>query len=108
MPDKPLIQLDHINIPASKPEWLAQWYADNFGFIASKGFVSGPGTLLVFEDGSPVDYRGKVHFGFRCSSREKVQVWAEEFEASLVENENYSGFQTNDPEGNLFEVYWEE
>lgn len=108
MSDKPLIQLDHINIPASKPEWLAQWYADNFGFVAHKGFVSGPGTLLVFEDGEPVDYGGNVHFGFRCTSREKVQAWAKAFGANLVEDENYNGFQTKDPEGNLFEVYWEE
>lgn len=108
MSDTPLIQLDHINIPAHKPEWLAQWYADNFGFIAHKGFVSGPGTLLVFEEGKPLDYGGNVHFGFRCTSRQKVQAWAQEFEANLVEDENYSGFETKDPEGNLFEVYWEE
>lgn len=108
MPEKPLIQLDHINIPANKPEWLAEWYAENFGFIAHKGFVSGPGTLLVFEEGKPLDYEGNVHFGFRCSSRDKVQAWAEEFEANLVEDEHYSGFETKDPEGNLFEVYWEE
>jgi catechol-2,3-dioxygenase len=108
MSDIPLIQLDHINIPASKPEWLAQWYADNFGFNAHKGFVSGPGTLLVFEAGKPLDYSGNVHFGFRCSSRDKVRAWALKFEANLVEDENYSGFKTKDPEGNLFEVYWEE
>jgi hypothetical protein len=108
MPDKPLIQLDHINIPAHKPEWLADWYADNFGFNSHKGFVTGPGTLLVFETGVPLDYKGNVHFGFRCTSLEKVRGWAREFDADLVENTNYCGFKTKDPEGNLFEVYWEE
>ena len=107
MADKPLIQLDHINIPALKPEWLAEWYAENFGFSAHKGFVSGPGTLLVFVQGQPADYHDAVHFGFRCNSREQVRQWASKFGAGLVDNEKYSGFQTTDPEGNCFEVYWE-
>ena len=108
MSEEPLIRLDHINIPARKPEWLAEWYAEHFGFTARDGFVSGPGTLLVFEAGKPLDYRGQVHFGFRCSSRAQVEEWAERFSAELVaEADRYCGFRTSDPEGNTFEVYWE-
>jgi len=107
-PDAPTIKLDHINLPARKPDWLAQWYAEQFGFQAKDGFVIGEGTLLVFEPGEPLDYRGNTHFGFRCSSRDQVRAWALKFEADLEEDAAYSGFKTKDPEGNFFEMYWEE
>lgn len=67
-PDTPKIRLDHINMPARKPAWLAEWYAEQFGFQAKGGFVIGEGALLVFETGEPLDYRGGTHFGFRCDS----------------------------------------
>ena len=108
MQDAPDIFLDHINLPARKPEWLAEWYASTFGFKAKEGFVVGPGTLIVFEKGEPLDYRGNTHFGFRCRSRDRVGEWAKKFSASLDEDETYCGFKTTDPEGNIFEVYWEE
>jgi catechol-2,3-dioxygenase len=104
----PDIRLDHVNLPALKPEWLAEWYAENFGFKAKGGFVFAPGTLLVFEPGQPLDYRGNTHFGFRCSSKEKVAAWARRFRAELETDATYCGFKTKDPEGNIFEVYWEQ
>ena len=107
MPDRPLMKLDHINLPAERPEWLAEWYAKEFGFSAHQGFVSGSGTLLVFEKGKPLDYKGNVHFGFRCASRQQVLEWATRFDEVLDEEETYSGFKTKDPEGNVFEIYWE-
>lgn len=107
MSDSPDIRLDHINLPALKPEWLAEWYAEMFGFRANKGFVYGNGMYLVFEEGEPAGYGTKPHFGFRCGSREQVTVWAERLEAELVENDDYCAFKTRDPEGNHFEVYWE-
>ena len=79
----------------------------NFGFKSKDGFVYARGTLLVFEDGEPLDYRGITHFGFRCDSREQVKTWADKFDANLEQDEKYSGFKTSDPEGNIFEVYWE-
>ncbi|HKI74251.1 MAG TPA: hypothetical protein VJ998_06400 [Pseudomonadales bacterium] len=108
MVEPPDIRLDHINLPALKPEWLAEWYAEHFGFRAQDGFVFAPGTLLVFEKGQPLDYRGNIHFGFRCGSRERVTAWAQQFNADLEEQANYCGFKTQDPEGNIFEVYWEQ
>jgi len=108
MSDTPQIKLDHINLRAKKPEWLAEWYAEQFGFSAQKGFVSGAGTILVFEEGDPLEYHGQVHFGFRCRSRAKVEEWALKFSAHLdAEADHYCGFKTSDPEGNVFEVYWE-
>jgi hypothetical protein len=108
MSEIPSIRLDHINIPALKPEWLAEWYAEMFGFRAMGGFVISPGTVIVFEQGKPIDYRGQCHFGFRCASREKVLHWAEKLEVPLLEDATYCGFKTSDPEGNVFEVYWEQ
>lgn len=107
MADSPDIYLDHLNLPALKPEWLAQWYAETFGFQAKDGFVLGPGTLIVFEQGKPLDYRGNTHFGFRCGSRDKVAEWATTFGAELEQDATYCGFKASDPEGNVFEVYWE-
>lgn len=108
MTDTPDIRLDHINLPARRPEWLAEWYASTFGFRARDGFVFGPGTLIVFEEGAPLDYRGNTHFGFRCSSPERVRHWAEKLASELEEEETYCGFKASDPEGNVFEVYWEQ
>ncbi|MFT5209651.1 MAG: catechol-2,3-dioxygenase [Flavobacterium sp.] len=107
MTSKPDIRLDHINLLATNPEWLADWYAENFGFQAKDGFVFGPGTLLVFEKGEPLDYKGNVHFGFRCGERDSVVSWADKFSASLEQDDVYCAFKTKDPEGNVFEVYWE-
>lgn len=107
MNEPPEIQLDHINLPARRPEWLAEWYADNFGFNARNGFVFGPGTLIVFEPGEPLDYQGSAHFGFRCSSRQRVVNWAQKLKVELEQQDNYCGFKASDPEGNIFEVYWE-
>jgi catechol-2,3-dioxygenase len=36
-----------------------------------------------------------------------VQEWATRFNEVLEEERTYSGFKTKDPEGNVFEVYWE-
>jgi len=108
MSETPEIRLDHVNLPARKPEWLAEWYADKFGFRSEGGFVFGFGTLLVFEKGEPLDYKGKSHFGFRCTNKESVINLAEKFEIELKDDENYCAFKTQDPEGNFFEVYWED
>lgn len=108
MNEIPEISLDHVNLPARKPEWLAEWYAENFGFKSEGGFVYGFGTLLVFEKGEPLDYQGNSHFGFRCASKESVINLAEKFEATLEGDGDYCAFKTQDPEGNVFGVYWEE
>ena len=107
MDSPPDLRLDHINLPAKRPSWLAEWYAENFDLRVEGTFVIGAGIILVFEQGEPADYGGKAHFGFRCASRDRVAAWAGKFEAALVEEANYCGFETSDPEGNRFKVYWE-
>jgi len=108
MAEVPQLVLDHINLPAKKPEWLADWYAENFGFKSKDGFVFAPGVLLVFEQGNPANYEGNTHFGFRSRSRDAVADWAQKLDAALTEGPNYCGFKTKDPEGNVFEIYWED
>lgn len=102
------IRLDHINLPARKPVWLAEWYSDMFGFRARDGFVLGAGVVLIFEEGEPLLNEGKVQFGFRCGSRQQVESWAEKLEASIENASVYCGFKASDPEGYVFEIYWEE
>ena len=69
--------------------------------------ISG-GTLLIFEIGEPLDYRRNTHFGYRCKSRGQARAWATKLDATQEEGAIYSGFKTNDPEGNFREMYWEE
>ena len=107
MAQPPDIRLDHINLPARKPHWLADWYAETFGFKSQQGFVIGPGTLIVFEEGKPPDYGDNPHFGFRCRTREHLRQWADKLGAEVEEETHYCGFKARDPEGNYFEVYWE-
>ena len=107
-PDTPKTRLDHINPPARKPAWLAEGDAEQFGFQAKDGFVISGGTLLIFEIGEPLDYRRSTHFGYRCKSRGQARAWATKLDATQEEGAIYSGFKTNDPEGNFRQMYWEE
>tara|TARA_R110002072_G_scaffold113986_4_gene243890 strand:+ start:9595 stop:9936 length:342 start_codon:yes stop_codon:yes gene_type:complete len=101
------IRLDHINLPARKPEWLAEWYAETFGFQAQNGFVLGAGAVIVFEIGEPLIRPGRVQFGFRCTSKAQVVDWADKLDVVLENESVYCGFKATDPEGYVFEVYWE-
>lgn len=99
MISKPDIRLDHVNLLATNSEWLADRYAANFGFQANNDFVCGLGRLLVFDKSEALDSKNNVHFGFRCGERDPVVSWVNKINASLEQSE--------DPEGNLFEVYRE-
>jgi len=101
------LRLDHINLPARKPEWLAEWYAETFALKAKDGFVLGAGVVIVFEKGDPLIYDGKAQFGFRCGTKDQVQAWAEKLAVSVEDEAVYCGFKATDPEGYIFDVYWE-
>lgn len=103
----PSIRLDHINLPARKPDWAAEWYAEKFGFVAKDGFVLGAGVVLMFKQGEPLVI-DTPHFGFRVDSKQQVVDWATDLEVQLIEEDRYAGFQATDPEGYIFEVYWED
>lgn len=101
------MRLDHINLPAQKPEWLADWYAETFNLRAKDGFVLGAGVVIVFEKGDPLTYDGNAQFGFRCDSKHQVLEWAEKLAVSVEDEAIYCAFTATDPEGYVFDVYWE-
>jgi hypothetical protein len=61
----------------------------------------------VFEKGKLLDDKGNVHFGFRYDERDSVVSWTNKFNATLEQDELYCDFKTENPEGNVFEVYRE-
>jgi catechol-2,3-dioxygenase len=98
-------QLDHLNLPARDPEGLARWYAATLGLRADQHRVRGPGVLLVFAKGEPVDRAPEFHLGMRVPSMRVLSEWAEKFEASVKAGPEFSSFQISDPEGNCIELY---
>lgn len=102
------LRLDHLYLPAQKPEWLAEWYAETFGFKAQAGFVISGGVVLVFQKGDPIpNSQGLPQFGFRAVSRDYVEQLAETLNVAVSTEALFCSFQANDPEGYRFEVYWE-
>ena len=99
------IRLDHINIPARDPERLAQWYADHFKLEAAGRRVSGPGMLIVFQQGEPVNRAPDLHIGLRVPSMSALEQWAEHFGAQPASGAEFNSFRTSDPEGNCIEIY---
>jgi len=102
----PDIQLDHLNIPARDPLGLAQWYARTFGLDAEKHVVRGPGVLIAFQRGEPLNRSGDdLHMGFRVPSLEALDTWAKKFSAEPAAGPEFTSFRTTDPEGNGVEFY---
>jgi len=98
-------QLEHLNIPARDPHGLARWYAETFGLKAEKHLVRGPGVLIAFETGEPINRGPEVHMGFRVPSMDVLQNWARKFDAELTVGAEFTAFRTPDPEGNCLELY---
>jgi len=98
-------QLEHLNIPARDPHGLARWYADTFNLKAEKHLVRGPGVLIAFEAGEPIERGPELHIGFRVPSMEALQDWAKQFDAELSVGAEFTAFRTPDPEGNCLELY---
>jgi catechol 2,3-dioxygenase-like lactoylglutathione lyase family enzyme len=103
----PRLTLDHVNLPARDPEKLAHWYGQTLGFKATPHAVVGPGVTLFFSRGEPLA-RGKgFHFGFRVEDRDAVRSWSEKLGAPIAFDESdFFAIRIDDPEGNLFEIYW--
>ena len=99
------LQLEHLNIPATDPIGLAQWYAKTFDLRAEKHLVRGPGVLIAFEAGEPINRGPEVHIGFRVPSMDSLQTWAKKFDAELTVGAEFTAFRTPDPEGNCLELY---
>ena len=98
-------QLEHLNIPAKDSYKLAQWYADNFNLKAEKHLVRGPGVLIAFQQGEPLNRANDVHMGFRVPSIGALQHWAGKFNAEPMRGAEFTTFRVTDPEGNCVELY---
>jgi hypothetical protein len=98
-------QLEHVNIPATDPIGLAQWYAKTFDLKAEKHLVRGPGVLIAFEAGEPINRSPQLHIGFRVPSVDVLKNWAKKFDAELNVGAEFTAFRTPDPEGNCLELY---
>ena len=97
--------LDHLNMPARDPEGLARWYADNLGLQAKARVVRGPGVLLVFVRGEPVNRPAELHIGLHVPSLTALQGWAKKFDAQITPGAEFTTIRTHDPEGNSIEIY---
>lgn len=100
------IRLDHMNIPARDPLGLAQWYARTFSLQADKHLVRGPGLLIAFKPGEPVNRNPEeLHMGFRLPSLEALNEWARKLNATPTAGPEFTSFRITDPEGNGIELY---
>jgi len=104
MPESSL-QLDHLNMPARDPEGLARWYAETFGLQADRHLVRGPGVLIAFQAGEPVNRSPELHIGMRVPSRAALTEWADKFGAEVTTGTEFASFRTADPDGNCIELY---
>jgi len=101
------LQLNHVNIPARDPEGLIRWYVENLGLRADANKARGPGVLLAFQEGEPVNRSPELHLGFQVPSNQKLAEWAAKFgvEVSKKPGAEFHTFQVSDPEGNRLEIY---
>jgi catechol-2,3-dioxygenase len=97
-------RLEHLNIPARDPVGLAQWYATTFDLKADRHLARGPGVLIAFEQGEPLN-RADLHIGFRVESIEALNEWARRFDAETSSGAEFTTFKVTDPEGNSVEMY---
>ena len=104
----PALWLDHINIPSKDPEVLAQWYAQRLNLECRGTMVVGPGISIFFKKGTPLGAGEAFHFGFRVETKAAVEVWAEHLDIAIAfDEEDFFAARITDPEGNVFEIYWD-
>ena len=104
MPDVSL-KLDHLNMPARDPEGLARWYEETFGLKAERHVVRGPGVLIAFQAGEPLNRAPELHIGMRVQSMAALKEWATKFGMEIKPGSEFNSFRTSDPEGNCLEIY---
>jgi catechol-2,3-dioxygenase len=99
------LQLQHLNLPARDPQAMARWYADTLGLQAEDNKVRGPGVLLAFQSGEPIDRASGLHAGYLVPSLTALSQWAERLGGTISKGPEFSAFQIVDPEGNCVELY---
>jgi len=97
--------LEHVNVPSKSPNDLAKWYADTFDLTAEKHVVRGPGVLIAFQEGEPINRPDVLHIGFKVPNMVALEDWRSRFDRPLKVGPEFSSFQVFDPEGNCVEIY---
>jgi catechol 2,3-dioxygenase-like lactoylglutathione lyase family enzyme len=98
-------RLQHPNMPARDPEGLARWYASTFDLQADGNRVRGPGVLIAFQPGEPVNRAPELHIGFLVPSLAELTQRADRLGGALKTGSEFTTFQVRDPEGNCVEIY---
>ena len=101
------LALDHLNLPSRDPAALVRWYGSTLGLKVDGGTATAPGITLFFSKGEPLARGHTFHFGFRVEDRAAVKAWSEKLGQPIAFDENdFYAVRAEDPEGNLFEIYW--
>lgn len=98
-------RLPHLNLPARDPQGLARWYATTFGLQADDNKARGPGALIAFQPGEPINRAPELHVGFLVPSLSELKQWADRLGGNLRKGPEFTAFQIRDPEGNCVEIY---
>jgi catechol 2,3-dioxygenase-like lactoylglutathione lyase family enzyme len=98
-------QLQHLNLPARDPQKLASWYSTTFGLQVDGNRARGPGALIAFAPGEPINRAADLHVGFLVPSFAKLKEWADRLGGTIKKGPEFTAFQIRDPEGNCVEVY---
>lgn len=99
------MRLEHMNLPARDPEGLARWYAETFALKADRHLVRGPGLLIAFQKGEPLNRPSDTHLGFRLPGMASMKEWAAKFGETPMQGAEFVTFRVSDPEGNCIELY---
>ena len=75
-------RLQHLNLPARDPPGLARWYATTFGLQADDNKARGPGALIAFQPGEPINRAPELHVGFLVPSLAELKQWADRLGAT--------------------------
>ena len=84
---------------------MARWYANTFGLQADDNKARGPGVLLAFQRGEPINRAPDLHAGFLVASLTELEEWAGRLGGTPKKGPEFTAFQIRDPEGNCVEIY---
>ena len=99
------LQLQHPNMPARDFQGLARWYAETLDLQTDDNKARGPGVLLAFQRGEPINRAPDLHVGFLVPSLAELKQWADRIGGTVKQGPEFSAFQVRDPEGNCVELY---
>jgi len=109
----PPLSLTHLNIPSPDPAALRTWYAEALGLQEHAGMLYGGRSVFNVVRGESLP-AGTFHFGFRLDTKAGVQAWAEHLvarsvavEGAYADHGDYATAYFRDPDGNVFELFWE-